>query len=120
MEELRIECVSGEVSVETTAALRRAVIETVSGNVELSGALGSGARLSVESVNGTVTLRLPATTSADFEISTFNGSIKNDFGPPAKKASKYLPARELSFSMGDGDARVTVEAFNGSVRLVER
>jgi DUF4097 and DUF4098 domain-containing protein YvlB len=119
IEEIGIECVSGDVTVETTADLRRASIETVSGGIELSAALGHSARVRLESVNGDVVLRLPSSTSADFEISTFNGSIRNDFGPQAEKTSKYLPARELSFSLGSGDARVVVEAFNGTVRLVE-
>jgi len=119
MEEISIECISGDIVVETTGTLRVADIETVSGSIELSGALGKGARINVESVNGNVVLRLPSNTSADFEISTFNGSIRNDFGPQAEKTSKYLPASELSFSIGSGSARVTVEAFNGTVRLIE-
>ena len=119
MQEISIECVSGDILVETSAALKRADIETVSGSIELSGALSSGARISVESVNGNVVLRLPSNTSAEFEISTFNGSIRNDFGPQAEKTSKYLPSSELSFSIGSGSARVSVEAFNGTVRLIE-
>jgi DUF4097 and DUF4098 domain-containing protein YvlB len=119
MEEISIECVSGDINIETTAALKGVDIEAVSGNVELRGALGNGARVSVESVNGSVVLRLPSNTSAEFEISTFNGSIKNDFGPQAEKSSKYLPSSELNFSIGGGSARVSVEAFNGTVRLIE-
>jgi len=119
MEEIDIECVSGKVSVETTGALRRASVETVSGDVDLRGALGPRARIDLESVNGNITLRLPASTSAQFEIETFSGEIQNDFGPQAKRSSDMLPSKELSFSLGSGNARVTIEAFNGNVRLIE-
>ena len=118
MEAISVECVSGDIVVETTAELKRVDIEAVSGDIELSGALSHGARISVETVNGQVVIRLPSNTSAKFDISTFNGSIKNEFGPAAEKTSKYLPASELSFTLGSGDARVTVEAFNGTVRLI--
>lgn len=119
MQEISVECVSGSVDITTSAELEMADIETVSGDVELSGALGRGARIGVESVNGNVVLRLPSGTSAEFEISTFNGSIRNDFGPRAQKTSEYLPAQELNFTLGSGSASVTIEAFNGTVRLVE-
>jgi DUF4097 and DUF4098 domain-containing protein YvlB len=119
MEEIDFECVSGDVSVETSGALRRASVETVSGDIDLRGALSSRARVDLESVNGDITLRLPRSTSAQFDIETFSGDIKNDFGPQARKSSDMLPAKELSFSLGSGDARVTIEAFNGTVKLIE-
>jgi hypothetical protein len=71
----------------------------------------------VESHSGTVTLELPADTSAEFEIETFSGQIHNDFGPKARRTSEYGPGYELSFSTGSGEAEVSVESFSGGVYL---
>jgi hypothetical protein len=33
------------------------------------------------------------------------------------RTSKYAPGRELRFTEGDGDARVSIKTLNGSLRL---
>jgi len=55
--------------------------------------------------------------SADFEASTFNGSIHNDFGQKASRTSKYAPGKELEFSNGEGDAEVELNSFNGDINI---
>ena len=76
-------------------------------------------RYSFESVTGSITLRVPVGAAADYEIETFSGDIRNDFGPQARKTSEYLPAKSLSFSTGSGGARIQAESFSGVVRLQE-
>jgi hypothetical protein len=55
--------------------------------------------------------------SARFDIETFNGSIRNCFGPKPERTSRYSPGLELSFTLGDGDSHVSIETLNGSVNI---
>jgi hypothetical protein len=55
--------------------------------------------------------------SARFDIETFNGAIRNCFGPEAVRTSKYAPGRELKFTEGSGSGRVSIQTLNGSLRL---
>jgi len=71
-------------------------------------------------VSGSVELRVPASVGADFEIESFSGRIRNQFGQQARRSSKYGPGYELLFARGDGSARVFIKTLSGSVRLLEK
>jgi DUF4097 and DUF4098 domain-containing protein YvlB len=77
----------------------------------------NGGRLDIETINGTVDVEFDGDVSARFDIETFNGSIRNCFGPDAVRTSQYAPGRELKFTEGDGDGRVTINTLNGSLNL---
>ena len=40
-------------------------------------------------------------------------------GPQAKRTSKFVPAKEISFNRGSCRAEIAVESFSGRVRLIE-
>ncbi|MDE0755233.1 MAG: hypothetical protein OSB26_11330 [Woeseiaceae bacterium] len=71
----------------------------------------------VRCVNGSVDVDFNGDVSAEINIETFNGSIRNCFSPDAVKMSKYAPGRELDFTEGSGNGRVKIRTLNGSVRL---
>lgn len=106
----RIECI-------TDGRLGDGEFESVSGRIEFDGDLSSGGDFDFETVSGTIELRLPSGVAADFEVSTFSGTISNDFGYRAEKTSRYLPSKELAFSVGGGGARVSVETLSGAIRI---
>ncbi len=109
--------VSGSIRVEASD-IEQGEFEAVSGSVRFTGALSPGARLSAESHSGSVVLNLPADTSARFQVETFSGSINNGFGGgEAERTSRYAPGKRLDFTIGSGDAQVSVESFSGSVTL---
>ena len=112
-----VESVSGDVDV-IGGSYEDAYFETVNGDQTFHAELKSGGDLSMESVNGTVDIEFSVpVTSARFDIETFNGSIRNCFGPKPERTSKYSPGLELSFTIGDGDARIEIETLNGSVNV---
>jgi DUF4097 and DUF4098 domain-containing protein YvlB len=76
-----------------------------------------GGRRDIETVNGSVDIEFDGEVSARFDIETFNGDIRNCFGPDAVRVSKYAPGYELKFTEGDGTGRVTVETLNGDLRI---
>jgi hypothetical protein len=112
-----LQVVSGRIRLKSSAPVEYFGAETVSGDIEFEGGLDRRAELNAQSVSGRITLRLPAATAADFDVSTFSGGIANDFGPQAEQTSKYVPSKELSFATNGGGADVTVESFSGAIAL---
>jgi DUF4097 and DUF4098 domain-containing protein YvlB len=108
--------VSGSIRI-SGGTLESVEVEAVSGSVTFDGGLVKNGRLSASSFSGLVDLYLPGSISADFDISTFSGSIKNEFGEKASRTSKYGPGNTLNFSTGSGSARITAESFSGSVQI---
>jgi DUF4097 and DUF4098 domain-containing protein YvlB len=98
----------------------RARIESVAGPVCFEAALSSRGALSVETVSAPVELLLPASVSAEFQVSSFSGRITNELGPAAEKRRKWTPQSELSFTTGSGGARVTVETLSGAIDIRKR
>ncbi len=114
--ELEAASVSGDISVES-GLLSGGDFETVSGNITLEAALDRG-DLDMESMSGNLTLRVPHSTIADFEIETFSGSIDNRLtGDQSIRTSKHTPGSELEFSTGSGGPKVSISSFSGSVTI---
>ena len=116
--EVEAESVSGDVTV-SDGSIDDAYLESVNGNLTFHAELRKDGDLGMESINGTVEVILNGTISAEFDIETFNGSIKNCFGPKPERTSRYSPGLGLSFTQGDGDASVSIETLNGSVRICD-
>jgi DUF4097 and DUF4098 domain-containing protein YvlB len=116
---LDAESVSGEIRVEN-GSLESASFETVSGDISYAGDIVGRGSYDFESMSGGVTVLVPSGVSAQFDITTFSGSIDNDIGPEAERASEYTPEKELSFSTGSGGASVSIESFSGSIKIRTR
>ena len=117
--EIEASTVNGALTV-TGGKFERAKLETVNGRITFEGELVPRATLGIESVGGSVELRLPAGTDADFTINTFSGSIRNDWGEEGRRTSKYTREQELAFTAGAGGASVDVQTLSGSVFLTKR
>ncbi len=117
--EVEASTVNGQLTV-TGAAFDRASLETVSGRVRFEGDLRPKAVLDAQSVSGEVELSFPATVSADFSVTSFSGEVENQFGPPARKTSKWTSQVELEFTTGKGGATVNVETLSGGIGLLKR
>jgi len=84
----------------------------------------------LRAVNGDITVTLPADASADLRLKTFNGGLFTDFDvePQAVKpesASRspsgkfvYRSRSFTSVRVGRGGAELTLDTFNGSVRVL--
>ena len=73
--------------------------------------------MELETINGSVDVEFRGDISARFSISTFNGRIRNCFGPEPERTSKYTPGYDLDFTEGSGSGRVSINTLNGSLRL---
>lgn len=103
-EDANLSSVSGDLSV-IVRPLARGRFESVSGNIWFEGDVEKGGSLAFYSHDGTIELRLPKEISADFEIATIEGKIRNELDADLN---------------GGGGANVTVTTFSGTIVLTER
>ena len=91
---------------------------TVNGSIRgAMGASGWNDALSFRTVNGSITLELPADLSADVRASTVNGEISTDF--PLSVTGR-VSRRHVAGTIGAGGRRLDLDTVNGSVRLRRR
>ena len=117
--EVDAESVSGDVIIDE-GSFSRVDVSTVNGELIFTATLQKNGRLAAETVNGDVDIEFVGDVSAKIDVSTFNGRIRNCFGPEAARSSKYTPGWSLSFTEGDGDARVDISTMNGGVNLCRK
>jgi DUF4097 and DUF4098 domain-containing protein YvlB len=113
---VRAGSVSGDVIIDE-GSFSRAELGTVNGDVIFRSGLRKGGRFAAETVNGDLDVEFSGDVSARIEIETFNGSIRNCFGPEPERTSKYTPGLELSFTEGKGDGRVEMSTMNGDISI---
>lgn len=111
--------VNGGVRV-TGGPFESAHIESVNGGVEFDGTLTRHGSLSMETVAGRVSCLLPAEVSATIRASTFSGTIKNELGPTVNIASRHGEQKEVTFTVGSGEATVSLETLSGGIEINKR
>jgi hypothetical protein len=109
--------VNGSLEVENLAA--DVSLETVNGGISaVFATLAGDQRVDAEAVNGKIVLLLPADASARVTAETVNGSIDaDDFGLEPEKG---FVGRDLAGQIGNGDARISLDTVNGSIRLKKK
>jgi hypothetical protein len=114
--ELSASTVSGD--IESRGGTFESVqFSSVSGRIEFDGDPTETADFDFDCHSGSLVLVFPADLSAEIDVSTFSGSIENSFGPRPERTNDFAPGQELSFTVGSGDARISVDSFSGSVRM---
>jgi hypothetical protein len=114
--ELVARTVSGDLDLRASA-LRRARIDTTSGNVSLRTSLEPGARLEADSTSGDLRFELCGSPGAEYELSSFSGDIFAFDGRRGEPRSEHGPTSELRFEVGDGDGLVRINTLSGNVSL---
>ncbi len=109
---LSLYTVNGSIKLSTSGYARA---KTVNG--EISAALGDAnwpENLEFNTVNGGITLDLPAHISADVRADTFNGEIVNDF--PLAVVTR-VSRKHLRGTIGAGGRELILKTLNGSINL---
>jgi DUF4097 and DUF4098 domain-containing protein YvlB len=88
---------------------------TVNGDISYSGPIRSNGRYALSTHNGDLTLTVPQGTSAAVTVSTFSGDFESEFPVPLQGTRK---GKGFNFTLGSGSAQVTLESFQGTIRLV--
>ncbi len=93
------------------------VVEASTVNGSIRAAMGQadwGGDLEFHTVNGSITVEMPAGVGAEVRASTVNGGLESDF--PLTIQGRWGP-RRLTGTIGDGGHRLDLETVNGSIRL---
>lgn len=130
-----IESVNGDISIEGVSGIVRAGavngevrasglmgdanLETVNGSVDATfEKFGAGQKVNCESVNGRLTVNLPADADVSVTAETINGGIDgNDFG---LKVDKGFVGRDLAGDIGSGGGRLSLDTVNGAIKIRKR
>jgi hypothetical protein len=118
-EDAGLESVSGRLDATLTSA-RRVRLESVTGDVRLTGAVDRDGSVTVETHSGTVELALPRTAGFDYEITTIAAPIENGVNAQRPRPSRVRGGSELYTSTAGGGAQVVVRSFKGRVVLRAR
>jgi len=113
---VKAQTVNGEINAQTSAGPLEA--KNVNGSVHaaISGFAEPG-KVEVKTVNGAVTLELPAQLNAELEATTLAGSVDTDF--PLTASQGILP-RRFHGTIGTGGRTIQVETLHGSIQVRKR
>jgi DUF4097 and DUF4098 domain-containing protein YvlB len=112
--EIMAETVNGEIVLETVDA-GTVDANTINGDITYAGPIRSGGRYSLSTHNGDILLTVPEGVSANVAVSTFNGEFESEFPVPVSQTRK---GKGFNFVLGSGSAQVTLESFQGTIRMV--
>ncbi|HXM35101.1 MAG TPA: hypothetical protein VN920_07940 [Pyrinomonadaceae bacterium] len=120
---LDIEGVEGDVKassinghVRATGLMGEARLSTVNGPLEATfSKLTEAKALSLNSVNGNITLVIPSDSNAQLRAGTLHGAITNDFGLPVNDG-RYI-GHELNGQLGAGGPRIKLGNVNGAITI---
>lgn len=112
---VNVESVNGELDLQNLAG--DVDLETTNGGIEASfDSLEGSQRISADTVNGRITLNLPANASARLSAETLNGGINaEDFG--LEVDSGGFVGKDLNGNIGSGEARIDLDTVNGGIRV---
>ncbi|HEV7668653.1 MAG TPA: DUF4097 family beta strand repeat-containing protein [Thermoanaerobaculia bacterium] len=88
--------------------------ETVNGRVEADLSDLGTAKTSLESTNGSLTLRLPASTRANLSASTTNGRVNCELAVDGTKKRTRVEG-----TLNGGGSEIDLDTTNGSIDIVE-
>jgi hypothetical protein len=108
--------VSGPLFIGMEGPISRARFETVSGEIAFKGELDPDGVLEAESHSGNIELRLPERLGATYSLVGYGGQLSTEFQgiPPAPRKGEWR------FTVGSGQATVTVRTFKGRVELKKK
>jgi DUF4097 and DUF4098 domain-containing protein YvlB len=91
-------------------------LATVNGAIELDAStIGGGDELTLDSVNGSIEVILPASADASLDAETVNGSIDNDLGIEVRKG-EYVGS-SMHGTLASGAGRLSIETVNGPISV---
>lgn len=113
--DVEVSTVNGAIDATSRGVVRG---ETVNGSIRASlGEADWTGPLSFSTVNGSITIDLPADASAEVRASVVNGGIETDF--PLTVKGKWGP-RSMKGTIGSGGRQLELETVNGGIRLRKR
>lgn len=111
---LTLGSVSGDVHVRDSPS-PRAVVRTVSGDIEFATAPLKAGRYELKTHAGDIMVLTPAGVGFEFEASTFRGDVTAPVPTPAQAGT-----RQVRGTIGDGSAFFDLTTFAGNIKVVKK
>lgn len=121
-----VKCSAGRVDVSNTEApIELSSIDgdvdaiATNSNIRFKGGVRDEHRYYLKSMSGRVEMMLPASTHGfNAILSSYRGTVETDFKLNTKQSSAHgTPNRRLVGRFGNGKAQITLDSFEGLVRL---
>ncbi len=92
--------------------------ESVSGDIGFSGPVLDGGRYRFQSHSGDLTIRPDGALNATVAVSTFSGDLESDYPVTLAPGGRTrMSPREFEFTVGAGNARLSLGSFSGTIYL---
>jgi DUF4097 and DUF4098 domain-containing protein YvlB len=115
--------ISGELRL-TDVACDRAMVKTISGDVQYSGPLTKSGRYEIKSHSGDIRLTMPEAVGFELDASTFSGSVKSDlpvtFKSLGSEEGRHTPRKSLKGTYGDGSVLLVLSSFSGDITIAKK
>lgn len=111
--EVRAETVNGEIRLERIES-SEVDANTVNGDIVYDGTIRKNGSYNFATHSGDVTVTVPDGTDATVAVSSFQGDFESSFPVTLRERR----GRRFNFTLGGGSARVNLESFQGTIRLV--
>lgn len=115
-ESVDAETISGPITIDA-ASLEELDAETISGRITFTGMAAEDAEFEINTLSGSVILEFDKAVAGEYNLQSFSGNIRSDYGGKVESKGKFLSGKELHFTYGDGDANITIETFSGSIAI---
>jgi hypothetical protein len=96
----------------------RAIFDATTGSITFDGEPGRNAEFRIMSHSAPVELQIGAKANVRIEATSTMGDIINGLTKQAPGAGPEGKGRQLSAELGKATARITIESFKGTIRLV--
>ncbi len=104
------ETVNGNINIEKTSGLLK--LETTNGKI--TAVIDSTKGFNIETVNGSINLKLSPAVSGKFDLDWVNGSLKYD---DFNFQNVYKEKRSFKAKLGNSDSEIKVSTVNGSIKI---
>lgn len=118
--DVKVENVQGDLQVSTTngnvtllGAAGKIQSSSTNGDLRTDLVAGDDKGVSMETTNGSITLRLANSAKGQLEASTTNGSVASELPMTVSKSSK----RHLVGALNGGGPKIELETTNGSIKI---
>lgn len=112
--DINAESVNGSIQL-TGIDASNVTVESVNGNLQFQGVFKNTGQYRLSSHNGSIRVGVPAGTNANVSVATHSGNVETDFEVQLRDAASRS---RLNFVLGRGGARIDLESFSGTIRLV--
>ena len=123
---IEVDCARGKVDVSNTNApiILSGVTGDVTaigtnGNIAFRGPVRSGGQYILKSLSGSIEVELPSSVKGfTASLTSYSGAVESTFQlKPVEGKTGPINSRRISGRYGDGQANITLDSFDGNVKL---